>query len=77
MTEAYKDEGTMVHSGPFDGLSGKEGIRKVCEFLAEKNIGQATVNYKLRDWGVSRQRYWGTPIPVVHCKDCGIVPAGS
>ena len=74
MTEAYKDEGTMVHSGPFDGLTGKEGIRKVSEFLAEKNIGQATVNYKLRDWGVSRQRYWGTPIPVVHCEDCGIVP---
>jgi len=74
MTEAYKGEGTMVHSGPFDGLSGKEGIRKVCEFLAEKNIGKATVNYKLRDWGVSRQRYWGTPIPVVHCEDCGIVP---
>ncbi len=74
MTEAYKDEGTITGSGPFDGLAGKEGIRKVCEFLAEKNIGHATVNYKLRDWGVSRQRYWGTPIPVVHCETCGIVP---
>jgi leucyl-tRNA synthetase len=74
MTEAYKDEGTMVHSGPFDGLIGKEAIRKVCEHLQTENIGHATVNYKLRDWGVSRQRYWGTPIPVVHCGDCGIVP---
>ncbi len=74
MTEAYSAEGTMVDSGPFDGLSGKEGIRKVSEYLAEKNIGKATINYKLRDWGVSRQRYWGTPIPVVHCEACGMVP---
>ena len=74
MTQAYKEEGTMIHSGSFDGLFGKEGIRKVCEYLEAKNIGKATVNYKLRDWGVSRQRYWGTPIPVVHCDACGIVP---
>ena len=74
MTEAYKEEGTMIHSGSFDGLVGKEGIRRVCETLEAEKIGKATVNYKLRDWGVSRQRYWGTPIPVVHCESCGIVP---
>jgi len=74
MTEAYKDEGTMSASGPFDGLIGKAGISKVCAYLEAENIGKSTVNYKLRDWGVSRQRYWGTPIPVVHCETCGIVP---
>ncbi|GJL79020.1 MAG: leucine--tRNA ligase [Nitrospinaceae bacterium] len=74
MTEAFSGEGTMRHSGPFDGLFGKEGIRKVCEHLESEKIGKATVNYKLRDWGVSRQRYWGTPIPIVHCDGCGIVP---
>ena len=74
MTEAYSAEGTMMHSGPFDGLFGPEGRKRVCAYLEEKSIGKATVNYRLRDWGVSRQRYWGTPIPVVHCEDCGIVP---
>ncbi|MFQ5451597.1 MAG: leucine--tRNA ligase [Nitrospinaceae bacterium] len=74
MTQAYTAEGRMVHSGPFDGSVGKEGIRKVCEYLEAHRLGKATVNYKLRDWGVSRQRYWGTPIPIVHCDDCGIVP---
>jgi leucyl-tRNA synthetase len=74
MTEAFSGEGSMTHSGPFDGLIGKEGIRKVCEYLESNKIGKATINYKLRDWGVSRQRYWGTPIPIVHCDACGIVP---
>jgi leucyl-tRNA synthetase len=74
MTEAFKAEGTMVNSGSFDGLFGAEGRKKVCEYLDEKNIGKATVNFRLRDWGVSRQRYWGTPIPIVHCDVCGLVP---
>lgn len=74
MTEAFVGEGTMRRSGPFDGLTGKEGIRKVCEYLESRKIGRAAVSYKLRDWGVSRQRYWGTPIPIVHCKTCGVVP---
>ena len=74
MVEAFTSDGTMVHSGNFDGLVGQEARRTVCEFLEREGIGKATINYRLRDWGVSRQRYWGTPIPVIHCPDCGIVP---
>ena len=74
MVEAFTADGTMVDSGPFDGLVGQEARRTVCEFLEKEGIGKATINYRLRDWGVSRQRYWGTPIPVIHCSDCGIVP---
>jgi len=74
MVEAFTSDGTMMHSGNFDGLVGQEARRTVCEFLEREGIGKATINYRLRDWGVSRQRYWGTPIPVIHCPDCGIVP---
>ena len=74
MTEAYTGDGAMIHSGSFDGLAGDEARKKVCEYLDVKNIGKATVNFRLRDWGVSRQRYWGTPLPLVHCDACGIVP---
>ncbi len=74
MTEAFSANGKMARSGSFDGLSGDEARQKVCEFLQEKEIGKATVNFRLRDWGVSRQRYWGTPIPIVHCDGCGLVP---
>jgi leucyl-tRNA synthetase len=74
MTEAFSIDGTMVCSGPFDGLSGNEARRKVCDYLEKKQLGKSTVNYRLRDWGVSRQRYWGTPIPIVHCDDCGLIP---
>jgi leucyl-tRNA synthetase len=74
MVEAFTSEGAMVHSGNFDGLMGQDARQKVCEFLEKEGIGKATINYRLRDWGVSRQRYWGTPIPVIHCSDCGIVP---
>jgi leucyl-tRNA synthetase len=77
MVEAFSSEGAMVHSGNFDGLIGQEARRKVCEFLEKEGIGKATINYRLRDWGVSRQRYWGTPIPVVHCSGCGIVPVSE
>jgi len=72
--KAYTGEGTLVNSGPFNGLFGEEGIRKIGEHLEEKGFGKRTINYRLRDWGVSRQRYWGTPIPIVHCDDCGMVP---
>ncbi|MBT3365565.1 MAG: leucine--tRNA ligase [Nitrospina sp.] len=74
LTEAFTSDGAMVNSGKFEGLVGQEARRKVCEFLEIEGIGKATINYRLRDWGVSRQRYWGTPIPVIHCSDCGIVP---
>ena len=74
MMEAFSASGAMVNSGSFNGLFGDEAKRKVCEHLEEKKIGKAAVNFRLRDWGVSRQRYWGTPIPIVHCGDCGLVP---
>ena len=76
MTQAYNADGAMIHSDSFDGLIGQEARSKVCEYLEKEGIGKATVNFRLRDWGVSRQRYWGTPIPVVHCDTCGIVPVG-
>ena len=76
MTQAYNADGAMIHSDSFDGLIGQEARIKVCEYLEKEGIGKATVNFRLRDWGVSRQRYWGTPIPVVHCDNCGIVPVG-
>jgi leucyl-tRNA synthetase len=73
MLEAFTSDGVMVSSGTFDGLVGQDARRKVCEYLEKEGIGKATINYRLRDWGVSRQRYWGTPIPVIHCSECGIV----
>lgn len=74
MSEAYTGQGIMVNSGKFNGISNEEAKTKITEFLEEENIGKKTVNFKLRDWGISRQRYWGAPIPVIHCKKCGIVP---
>jgi len=66
--------GKMVNSADFNGLDWKKGKKAIADYLAEKNLGGATITYRLRDWGVSRQRYWGAPIPVVHCPDCGVVP---
>ncbi len=74
MTEAFVDEGRMRNSGPFDGLPNTEGIRRVAEYAREKGLGGPKIAYKLRDWLVSRQRYWGCPIPMIHCPKCGIVP---
>jgi leucyl-tRNA synthetase len=67
-------DGFSVNSGSFSGLSTSEAIKQITRYLEEKGIGKYAVNYKLRDWIFSRQRYWGEPIPVVHCKKCGIVP---
>jgi leucyl-tRNA synthetase len=72
--EAFADNGVMYASGPFNGLNNLEGLEKVADYMEEKGIGQRKVNYRLRDWLISRQRYWGAPIPVVYCEKCGIVP---
>ena len=74
MTEAFSANGVMVNSGLFNGLFSDEAKSKVCEYLEGTKIGKASVNFRLRDWGVSRQRYWGTPIPIVRCDECGLVP---
>ncbi len=74
MTEAYEEEGIMTRSGPFDGVPSREGIDRVTEYLEENDLGQQAVQYKLRDWLISRQRYWGTPIPIIYCDECGTVP---
>ena len=67
----------LVNSGEFDGLPAPEGGRRIVEKLAADGRGRSTVNYRLRDWGFSRQRYWGCPIPVVYCDACGIVPVSE
>ncbi|MDF5755339.1 leucine--tRNA ligase [Spongiactinospora sp. TRM90649] len=72
--EATAGEGTLVNSGPLDGLAKTEAIRKIIEVLAGQGMGRAAVNFRLRDWLLSRQRFWGTPIPIIHCADCGEVP---
>ena len=74
MTQAYSADGAMIRSGNFDGLIGQEARNEICKYLEQNKIGKATVNFRIRDWGVSRQRYWGTPIPIIHCDGCGIVP---
>ncbi|MGI6114172.1 MAG: leucine--tRNA ligase [Mahellales bacterium] len=73
MDQAFTEEGIMINSGQFNGLSNKEGIKKVTEFLKKNKLGQAKVTYRLRDWLISRQRYWGVPIPIVYCGKCGAV----
>ena len=74
LIEAYIGPGNMVNSGEFDGLPWEEGKRRVVDWLAERGAGEGTVNYRMRDWIFSRQRYWGEPIPIIHCQACGEVP---
>jgi leucyl-tRNA synthetase len=71
--KAYTEVGVLFNSGDFDGLNSKKSQYNIIKMFEEKNIGKKTTNYKLKDWGVSRQRYWGAPIPFVHCADCGLV----
>jgi leucyl-tRNA synthetase len=72
MTEAYTDDGIMVNSAPFDGMENRQAMEAIADYLEEKGIGKRAVNYRLRDWGISRQRYWGAPIPIIYCDRCGI-----
>jgi leucyl-tRNA synthetase len=74
LTAAFGEDGTLVGSGPFSGLRAAEGNRRMTADAAQRGFGEATVQYRLKDWGVSRQRYWGTPIPIIHCRSCGMVP---
>ncbi len=71
---SYIKEGILCNSGEYDDLTSEEARKKLIEFIEKNQIGSAKVTYKLRDWLVSRQRYWGTPIPIIYCKECGIVP---
>ena len=74
LTEAYLGDGFMTNSGAYDGMTDEEGIEAISADIEKKGWGRRTVSYRMRDWLVSRQRYWGTPIPVVYCDKCGIVP---
>ncbi len=71
---AYVDDGVLVNSGPMSGQHKEQAINTAIDVLAERGLAEEEINYRLRDWGISRQRYWGCPIPVVHCEDCGVVP---
>tara|TARA_R110001583_G_scaffold60577_3_gene179840 strand:- start:12393 stop:14849 length:2457 start_codon:yes stop_codon:yes gene_type:complete len=71
---AFTEKGRLVNAGQFDGLSSAEAFNVIADFLEQQQKGERQVNYRLRDWGVSRQRYWGTPIPIINCPDCGAVP---
>jgi len=74
MTDAFTEYGIMVNSDRFNGLFGENGIAAVCDYAEHQRFGRRTVNYKLKDWSISRQRYWGCPIPMIHCGKCGTVP---
>ncbi len=74
MDRAFIEAGIMVNSAQFSGMPSEEAKKAIVEFLEEKKCGLQKITYKLRDWGISRQRYWGTPIPIIHCDACGVVP---
>src|SRR5699024_5609707 len=71
---AQTEDSTTINSGKFDGLTSKQAIEAVTAWLVENGFGEKQTTWRLRDWGISRQRYWGTPIPIIHCPDCGPVP---
>ncbi|MBI5872477.1 leucine--tRNA ligase, partial [archaeon] len=72
--DAFTDDGVLFNSGEFSGMKNTEALPKMAEWLEKKKFGKRTTNYKIRDWLISRQRYWGTPIPIIYCKKCGTVP---
>jgi len=73
MTEAYVEEGILVNSGPFNGMVNTQALEAIADYFEANGRGKRTIQYRLRDWGISRQRYWGAPIPVVNCEKCGTV----
>ncbi|WP_457626307.1 leucine--tRNA ligase [Persephonella sp.] len=72
--KAYEEEGILINSNGFDGMRSSEAKEKITQMIEEEGFGEKTVNFRLRDWNISRQRYWGTPIPIVYCESCGTVP---
>jgi len=74
LSAAYTGEGIMINSGEFSGIASEKGKKEITLYLEKNNIGKFSVNYKLKDWLISRQRYWGAPIPIIYCEKCGIVP---
>ncbi len=74
MTDAFTDDGTNINSGDFSGLPNREAIEKIADYAEKEGFGKKETNYRLRDWLLSRQRYWGCPIPMIYCDKCGIVP---
>ncbi|MDE2058657.1 MAG: leucine--tRNA ligase [candidate division NC10 bacterium] len=74
LQQAYEGEGLLVDSGPFTGMGSEQAREAIADFLEREEIGKRTVNFRLRDWGISRQRYWGNPIPIIYCDGCGTVP---
>ncbi len=74
MTEAYVGSGVMINSGQFNQMDNRKALGEIADHLEQNNLGKRAVSFRLRDWGISRQRYWGAPIPMIHCDECGIVP---
>ena len=76
-TQAYAGTGIMVNSGQFNGMENKKAQEKIAEYLEKENLGKKAISYRLRDWGISRQRFWGAPVPMIHCDACGTVPVAA